>query len=470
MKRIRAISLSILTILLLILACGPGVTPGVTPGDTLSVEDEVNTAVPLTRTAEALMTEAAAPPTEAAAPASDTPAPTATDTPVPIPTDTPVPSATPFCDRAGFVSESIPDGMDFEPDTPYTKSWRLSNAGGCTWTSGYSLVFDHGDLMSAPTVVPLGGSVAPGQEVDVIVDMVSPSGEGTYTGHWMLRNDVGVLFGLGSNANLTFWVEIDVVEPPPIVMIIPDILVPIFPGWLLPRTDQVYEQSSIPAGDTGYTEVSCPSGSLAVGGGFAASSSLVVYNSSPRPGGWIAYARNNSASSKLLNAYAICLYNTGGSISRVSNSTVVPAGGNAQATATCPSGSIVTGGGFASNSSSHWVYATLKGGSGWSTWAHNTSGVDRAINTYAVCLSDVSASTSQVFAQSWISGNSSAGGEVVCPANTLVTGGGYYLGTGLVAYNSSMKGSDDSRWNAFARNSTATPRLLNTYATCLSFP
>jgi len=467
MKRIRAITFPILTILLLILACGPAATPGVTPGNTLSVEDEVNTAVPLTRTAEALMTEAAAPATEAAAPATDTAAPTATDTPVPIPTDTPEPSVTPFCDRAGFVSESIPDGMEFEPDTPYSKSWRLSNAGGCTWTSGYSLVFDHGDLMSAPTVVPLGGIVAPGQEVDVIVDMVSPSTEGTYQGHWMLRNDVGVLFGLGSNANLTFWVEIDVVEPPPIMIIVP--ILPIIPGWMVPRTEQVYEQSSIAPGSTGYSEASCPSGSVVVGGGFVASGSMIVYNSSPISGGWRAHARNASATNQLLNTYAICLYNTGGSSARVSNQANVPAGGNASAVATCPSGSIVTGGGFASNPSRHWVYATSKTGNGWETWARNISGSDQQLTAYAVCLSDVTATTSQVFALSTISGNSSSGGEVACPTNTLVTGGGYRLSTALEIFNSSMMPSDSTKWRAYAKNNAASPRMINTYATCLSF-
>ena len=459
MKRIRSISLAILAIFLLMLACGPDATPEATQ----PIEDTVATSVALTRTAQALATEAAAP-------ATNTPGPPATNTTEPTPTDMPIPSPTPFCDRAAFVSESIPDGMDFEPDAAFTKSWRLRNSGNCTWTSGYSLVFDHGDLMSAPTVVSLTGAVGPGQEVDVVADMVAPSGEGTYTGHWMLRNDSGVLFGLGSNAGLTFWVEIDVVPSPPIVMIIPAIIQPIFPGWLLPRTEQVSAQSTISAGATGYTEVNCPSGSVVVGGGFAAANGVVVYTSSPRPNGWIAYADNGTSSNKLLNAYAICLRNTAGTSSWELSQVNVPAGTNASAKATCPSGSIVTGGGFASNPNRHWVYATLKSGNGWQTYARNTSGSDQVLNAYAVCLSGVSAATAQVFTQSSIPGNSSAGDEVSCPTNTLTTGGGYSLSTGMQVYNSSMKGSDVSKWNAFARNSVSTPRLINIYATCLSFP
>ena len=459
MRRFRPISCALLTLIVLMLACGPTATPEVT----LSIEDSAATAVALTQTAHAIALGSLAPDTE-------TPGPTATLTAEPTSTNTPVPSPTPFCDRASFISESIPDGMDFEPDTPFTKSWRLQNAGNCTWTTEYSLVFDHGELMSALTIVPLSGNVAPGQEVDVEVDMVSPSTEGTYTGHWMLRNNAGVLFGLGSNANLTFWVEIDVVEPPPIVMIIPGLIQPLFPGWLLPRTEQVTAQTTLAASATGYAEVNCPSGSVVVGGGFGGTNGLVVYNSSPSSDGWRAYAKNTTGLNRQLNVYAICLHNTAGSSSFETNQISVPAGGTARAKATCPSGSIITGGGFASHPSRHWVYATLKSGTGWEAWARNISGVNQNLTAYAVCLSGVDVSTSQVFAQSTIGGNTNGGGEVACPTNTLTTGGGYWLSTDMVIYSSYMKLIDASRWNAFARNNFTTPRLINIYATCLSFP
>lgn len=459
MKRIRIVSLPIMTLFLLMLACGPTIAPS----GTQPVGDAVDTAVALTRTAQALETEAAVPPT-------DTPESTGTATLEPTPTKTPTPSATPFCDRAAFVSESIPDGMEFEPDTAFTKSWRLENSGACTWTAGYSLVFDHGDLMSAPVEISLPGSVAPGQEVDVFVDMVAPSSEGTYTGHWMLRNNTGVLFGLGSSANYSFWVEIEVVEPPPIVMVMPDIIIPLFPGWLLPRTEQVVSSGTIGANSSGYVEVDCPSGALAVGGGFAGSNGLIVYNSTPQTGGWRTYARNTTGSGKQLNVYAICLYNTAGSVSWHTNQQTVLAGDSLRVEATCPSGSIVTGGGFASSSQRHWVYATRQSTAGWETRALNISGVDQPLTTYAVCLSGVSAASSRVFDQVTIPASTSSGGEVACPTNTLLTGGGYWLASGLQAYNSSMKTLDSEIWNAFARNTATGPRFLNIYATCLSFP
>jgi hypothetical protein len=315
----------------------------------------------------------------------------------------------------------------------------------------------------------MAGSVAPGQEVDVFVDMVAPSGEGTYTGHWMLRNDTGVLFGLGSNANLTFWVEIDVVEPPPIVMINPQIIIPLFPGWLLPRTERVESAETIGPSSNGFAEVNCPSGSLAVGGGFAAQNGLVVYNSTPKVGGWRTYARNTTGLNRTLTAYAVCLYNTAGSVMIESSVGIIPAGGSQRVEALCPSGSIVTGGGYASSPHHHWVYATKKSSGGWESWTRNTSGSDQQMSTYVVCLSDVTASTTQLFDQTVIAGNTSAGGERACPSNTLLTGGGFWLGSGLEVYNSSMKGADSEIWNVYARNTVSGPRFMNTYAICLSF-
>jgi hypothetical protein len=144
----------------------------------------------------------AAPPTEV--PATATAPPTATVTPTSIP-----------CDRAAFVSDvTVPDGTDYAPGATLTKTWRLRNNGSCTWTSGYALVFDHGDSMGAPASQQLTtGTVAPGQTIDVSVTLTAPASEGTYRGYFKLRNPSGVVFGIGANADVAFWVEIEVIPP-----------------------------------------------------------------------------------------------------------------------------------------------------------------------------------------------------------------------------------------------------------------
>jgi hypothetical protein len=147
---------------------------------------------------------------------TDTPIPTTAVPPTEVPTNTPTVTKTEIpCDRAAFITDvTIPDGEEIDPGDSFTKTWRLRNNGSCTWTSSYSLIFDHGDSMGGPAAVQLTSStVEPGQSVDISVDLTAPNTPGTYKGFWMLRNGSGVVFGIGVNANVAFWVEIVVPEP-----------------------------------------------------------------------------------------------------------------------------------------------------------------------------------------------------------------------------------------------------------------
>ena len=113
------------------------------------------------------------------------------------------------CDWAQFIADvTVPDGTTYAPGATFRKTWRLKNIGTCTWNTSYSLVFDVGERMGAPTAVNFPQSVAPGQTVDLNLDMTAPSGVGHYFGYWKLRNANGVVFGIGSTANRAFWVEI----------------------------------------------------------------------------------------------------------------------------------------------------------------------------------------------------------------------------------------------------------------------
>ncbi|MCJ7824380.1 MAG: NBR1-Ig-like domain-containing protein, partial [Anaerolineales bacterium] len=137
--------------------------------------------------------------------------------PTPPPTFTPVPSATAIpCDRADFITDvTVPDGSDYSPGDVFTKTWRLKNTGSCTWTSGYDLVFDHGDQMGAPAAVQLTSStVGTNQTVDVSVQLTAPGSEGNYKGYFKLRNSQGAIFGIGATGSVAFWVEIEVLGPP----------------------------------------------------------------------------------------------------------------------------------------------------------------------------------------------------------------------------------------------------------------
>jgi hypothetical protein len=372
-------------------------------------------------------------------------APTSSFTPTV--TNTPVP-----CNWAQFVSDiTIPDNWETAPLDHFTKTWRLRNIGSCTWTSGYSLIFDHGDQMGAPASQQLTtGTVAPGGSIDVSVNLLSPAAAGTYQGFFKLRASDSSVFGIGAAADTAFWVKIKVVAAPA-------------PA---PGIESVLTQVSVAAGGVGPADAVCPAGSVVVSGGFAAGNNMIIYSQYKQGNGWRVYGKNNSGSSQLLNAYALCLSNTAGSTQQILKQVTVAAGEVGYDTAVCPAGSIVTGGGFASNPAAHWVYNSSKGGNGWSAYAKNNSGAGALFNIYAICLSGAGGSTSQVGEQITVSGGSSSGGEAQCPAGKLVTGGGYALSNNLTVYNSSRKSADHSKWNVFSRNSGGGGALMNIYAIC----
>lgn len=130
--------------------------------------------------------------------------PTAT-IPSPTPTSTPIP-----CNMASFVGDvTIPDGTVLSAGQNFTKTWRLKNVGSCTWTTSYALVQVGGDVMGAPSVSNLPGNVAPGQVIDLSVTMTAPGASGHYRNDWRLRDDRGVLFGVG-NSGFSFFTDIRV--------------------------------------------------------------------------------------------------------------------------------------------------------------------------------------------------------------------------------------------------------------------
>jgi len=159
----------------------------------------------------------------AVTPAPATPFPTATNAPVPeaegeatlTPVSepaTPVSSDPALCDAARFVADvTVPDGTQYSPGAMFTKTWRLKNTGSCAWNTSYALVFDSGDAMGGSGSLPLPGTVAPGQEIDISVSLAAPAKAGKYRGYWRLRNAAGEMLPIEKGYNgRSFFVEIQV--------------------------------------------------------------------------------------------------------------------------------------------------------------------------------------------------------------------------------------------------------------------
>ncbi|MCI0518908.1 MAG: hypothetical protein L0Z70_01460 [Chloroflexi bacterium] len=203
---------------LLIAACNMPAdrTPTPESGGALYTAAAQTVEAQLTQMAQpAAATQTPAPQQATQQPAAPTPTlvpvqPTATQAAV-QPSPTLAPTATPIpCDRAEFVKDvTVPDGTEMDAGETFVKTWRLRNNGSCTWNSSYALVYSGGANLNAPASVPLPGSVAPGQTVDVSVNLRAPDDGGDFRSDFKLRNASNVVFGLG-NQNKPFFVMISV--------------------------------------------------------------------------------------------------------------------------------------------------------------------------------------------------------------------------------------------------------------------
>ncbi|MGD2252448.1 MAG: NBR1-Ig-like domain-containing protein [Anaerolineales bacterium] len=189
--------------------------PGIVPGEfdamaTYAAQTISAVSAQLTQSAMALPTQTPQPTNTPGIPPTETSLP-------PTPTQalpTPTPGVEGCIDRAVFIDDvTIPDNTMVAADSQLVKTWRIKNGGDCTWTSSYALVFSHGDQLGGPAVQPFTGAVAPGTTIDLTVNLTAPASPGTYQSFWKLRNNVGVLFGVGSSGNVAFWMKIIVPEP-----------------------------------------------------------------------------------------------------------------------------------------------------------------------------------------------------------------------------------------------------------------
>jgi hypothetical protein len=114
---------------------------------------------------------------------------------------------------ATFVADvTIAAGTVFPPGARMDKVWQVRNSGTCAWGVGYELVLREGEVLGAPSSMPVLPTVA-GETADLAATFVAPAEAGLYDSVWQLRSPDGSYFG----PTLTLSVEVKalVVESPP---------------------------------------------------------------------------------------------------------------------------------------------------------------------------------------------------------------------------------------------------------------
>ncbi len=199
MKEKVRVLVGLLAITAILLACSPVLA---TPFPTLPPE-VLNTIVAMTYSAASSQT-AAALPTSTNTPLSPTPTRTPTETPLPTATiifrlSSPTPSRTPTSltptlptpsenYACKVLSQKPVIGAVLAPRTDFDARWTVQNTGKKSWDGGSTdYLYVSGDKFHKQDIYDLNKTVAPGQQVDIIVDMIAPKKPGTYTTTWNLR-------------------------------------------------------------------------------------------------------------------------------------------------------------------------------------------------------------------------------------------------------------------------------------------
>jgi hypothetical protein len=370
--------------------------------------------------------------------AEDTPAP-----PQPSPTVSPTEYPLP-CNRVAFSEDvTIPVGWQTSPGVAFTKTWRLRNEGACPLTSDYQLVFDHGDRMGASDSQQLTSTAVPtGETVDLSVILTSPAALGEYQAFFYIRAPDGSVFGTGSLGKTALSVKIQVVTPTATP-----------PSAYMRRV--VSEKTSISPNGEGSVSAACPEGMMVTGGGFSSSNSgLKVYRQEKKVNGWIVYGVNNSAQTADLAVQAICLSLPSAKTTQSAGRATIKARKAGGASAVCPLGSVMTGGGYQTDKDALYLNLLESAPSGnvWQVSVENYSGKhDIVITVYVICLSGASVTTTTISGFAYIFPQSSESVEIACPGDGILTGGGWAVDDFYLQVKEARV--DDSSWLVRAWNS-----------------
>jgi ABC-type amino acid transport substrate-binding protein/heat shock protein HslJ len=125
--------------------------------------------------------------------------------PVPVlPTPAPVTPEPVRCDGAEWLADLSYDDKDgtappvLNPGQPFTKGWRMSNSGTCSWTTQYVMAYSYGNVPAAQMggqPIPVTREVKPNETFDFQVNLIAPTAPGTYQGFWLMRDAQNREFG-----------------------------------------------------------------------------------------------------------------------------------------------------------------------------------------------------------------------------------------------------------------------------------
>lgn len=154
-------------------------------------------------------------------------------------------------------------------------------------------------------------------------------------------------------------------------------------------------------------------------------------------------------------------------------SATVGPGSTRTLTATCPFGTLATGGGISAPRGFLVTRNSKSSGNGWTITARNSTSANAALNVRAVCLAGAPRNatvTTVTGSATNVSVNNNGTSNAWCGSGTLV-GGGYATSEAtsiMRVYSNRRLTSTSSTWTVSAQNTTSSSKSITAYAYCLA--
>jgi hypothetical protein len=239
------------------------------------------------------------------------------------------------------------------------------------------------------------------------------------------------------------------------------------PGYRIVHTAVL----TLPANSRFSGEVNCPTGTVPWGGGAVTESpdpAVDVADSFPDGRTWVVEVNNATASDTAFQVAAVCAKRPAGYTVVQGTGQLLPAMLEAGATATCPTGTRPLGGGGFTTSGNRPVAINSSGpdGQSWAVEENNGTAVDWGITAFAVCGKPNGYRVVKG-AQFTTAAGSRIGSEAICPAPSVVVGGGVFTASSDLQVNvaGTLPGSRTA-WDAFIANASPFPATATPEAVC----
>lgn len=244
---------------------------------------------------------------------------------------------------------------------------------------------------------------------------------------------------------------------------------PVSPSALVAVHFEMEDYVLDPNEDRGISAI-CPPGTLVTGGGFlqGGTANNVERSLMTSNNGWMIAAHNYGDEMNLMEAYAVCLSNSGGSILTAENVVNVPANSDQVISVMCPAGSVVTGGGWQADDL--YIIESVQSGNGWFLQVENPRNSPADATVQVICLSGTNATSSNYRKTVVVSAESFNYAFAFCDSGQLIAGGGFSREMqskyGMPIYVDNHYGWGIGAQNYYVNSS----KEIQASATCLSFP